>query len=255
MIKVDDLKKIVKLCLLSGKIKNMKPISLLVVAKAGSGKTELILSYKDKSLDIDTDLNYSKLIENLIANKLIKHIIIPDFIKITNKKSATSKNLISLFNNAIEEGIYKVAGFFKHDFKGRTIGLITSITPGSLGQVKTEWKNIGFIDRMIMCSYEYSQETLKKIREFIAYETEKSYQSEILKCPIKNKNGGIEIKSNYKFNSQLFEIAKTDLRLQKNLQRLLKCNALNDGRIEVNQKDVEDIKKLSKFLNLEKIKI
>jgi len=255
MIKVEKIKKIVKLCLVSTKIKNMKPLSLLVVAKAGSGKTELIMSYEDKSLDFITDLNYSSLIEKLKDNKGIKSIIIPDFIKITHKKSSTSKNLISLLNSATEEGLFNVEGYYKHNFKGRQLGLITSITNGTLGQVKQEWGNIGFLDRMIICSYSYSKKTIKEILKSICEEGEKKVKREKLNIPIKNKKSGIEVTSEYKFNFQLIDFAKDNPRALKNMKRLLRCNALINGRTKVNQNDVDEIKDLSKFLNLKRTEL
>jgi hypothetical protein len=48
LINMDDLQKILKLVLVSGNLKGINPLSLLIVSKSGNGKTELITSFKKK---------------------------------------------------------------------------------------------------------------------------------------------------------------------------------------------------------------
>jgi len=249
MIKTEDIQKIVKLTLISGYIKDASPLSLIVVGKAGIGKTENIKHWKDKRSMLITDLNYSGLMELLIKKNTLKHIIIPDFIKITMKKSSTKDNLISFLNSCIEDGLNQIEGYFHHKFKDRKIGLITSSTKASFTQNKPTWKNMGFTDRMIICSYSYSQKTLEEIKDYINEEKFNVNQEKIQDLKI------TEIKSNKLLNSVFNDKVKDSLRSLKQFQTLAKCNALNEGRNKVLKEDITEVLRLTKYLNEKYIEI
>ena len=105
MIKIDDIEKIVKLVLSSGFIKNSDPLSLILVGKAGVGKTCIITGHNTKKSIVTTDLSKFGLIRELKEKPNLSHIVIPDFIKVTDKKQSTRKDLISTLNSATEEGL------------------------------------------------------------------------------------------------------------------------------------------------------
>lgn len=251
MIKVDDLKKIIKLVLLTGDLKNQSPVSLLIVGKSGMGKTELISSFKKKTIDFFTDLTYTGLIDELMKNPKVKHIIIPDFIKITEKRRATTSNLISLLNALIEEGLGKLKVWkgIQEDFKGRKVGLITATTMKSYSHNQETWNSFGFVQRMLIVSYDYDDNTVEEIiksinkEEYIRSKTEKVIGLEK------------DIKSSEKLNAQLNAIADKNFRNLKILQKLAKANALLNKRTVVNQEDISEIIRLSKFMNLNYTKI
>lgn len=252
MIMIDDIRKIVKLVLLSGYLKNNKPLSLLLVGKSGTGKTETICSYKTKRSVILTDANYSGLLNFLKESKKIKHIILPDFLKITMKKRATSDNFISLLNALTDEGIAILKGYFNFDFslhnKPRTLGIVTATTKDSFSQKRKEWGNIGFLSRMIICSYDYSEITINKIIDYINSEKftkEKSFEY------ITKYKDNIEITSIKELNEKLNPYAKRNFRTQKQLQTLAKCNALLRNSKVVEDKDIDEIIRLSQYLNLD----
>lgn len=251
MIKMDDLQKILRLVILTGNLKNQKPVSLLVVSKSGNGKTELITHFKKKSIDFITDATYVGLIDMMKEQPKLKHIIIPDFIKITQKKRSTSDNFISLLNALTEEGIAKLRLFNQqHDFKGRTMGIITATTKQSFAQHKKIWETFGFVQRMLIVSFDYTEETIDLILEHINKEEYLDYKKENI-----NEIAGKEIKSEQQLNSQLNKFADKKFRPVKILQNLAKANAYLNNRQNVNQSDIDEIKRLSKFMNLNYNKI
>lgn len=251
MIKIDELQKIVKLVLLTGYIKNVKPLSLMLIADAGEGKTEIISHYKSRRICYMTDISYMGFLKQLKENKSLKHLIIPDFIKITKKKRATSDNLISILNAYVEEGIGRISLYnFEEDFKGRTGGIIVATTKASYGQKRSDWEAIGFLSRMILCSYSYKDETIKEILKFINSEEYLKFKQEKLQgfkdC---------EIKTNKDLNEKLNIIANKKFRSLKHLQALCKANALLRGVKIVSDVDIREIINLSKFINLNYTKI
>lgn len=252
MIKTAEILKIVKLVLLSGYLKKTKPLSLLVVGKSGNGKTENIKYHKSKRAIFVTDLSYRGVTDLLKNDAQIKHLIVPDFLKITMKRRSTSDNLISLFNAMTEEGIGLIKVYnFEHDFKDRVCGLIVATTKSSFEQNKSAWTSIGFLSRMLICSYDYSEETIQQILEYINSE-------QFLK-----ENGfehlkgfkDLEVTSTKELNSQLNKVASKKFRTLKQLQTLAKCNALLEKRKQVTQRDIDEIIRLSKFMNLTYTKI
>lgn len=247
---MEDLKKILKLVLLSGNLKDTKPLSLLVVSKSGNGKTELITSFKKNTTGFVTDLSYMGLLKYLEDDKKLKHIIIPDFIKITEKKRSTTANLISMLNAVTEEGIGKIKVFnTEKDFSNRTIGLITATTKASFGQNKTQWENFGFVQRMIIVSYDYKDETIDTIFKSI---NSKEY--------LNDKKEKIEyadkiINSEEELFKQLNRFANKKFRSLKQLQTLCESHALLNKRNKVIQEDINEIIRLTKYMNLNYTKI
>lgn len=250
MIKMEDLFKILKLVLISGNLKGVKPISLLIIGKSGVGKTELITHYKKNSVGFYSDLSYMGLLEELKKFPKLKHIIIPDFIKITQKKRSTSDNFVSLLNALTEEGVGKIRMYrTEFDFNQRQIGIITATTRASFGQHKTDWYSFGFVQRMLIVSYDYSDETIEEIFKYINKEEYIKYNKENL------ISSGKDIKSEEKFNAQLNKISQKNFRYLKILQTLTKANALLNKRYVVKQEDIDEIIRLSKFMNLKYTKI
>lgn len=250
MINIDEIKKIVSLVLASAFLKNEAPLSLLIIGKVELGKTSIIQSVTTKRSRVITDLSYMGVGELLREEKELVHFVIPDFIKITQKKRSTSDNLISLLNSLLEEGIYEIRIYgYKENFNGRKAGVITATTSASWGQHKQEWLNIGFVSRMVICSFDYSEQTRNRIIKYINVEEYKSFKQTLLKLK------PFEVRSTEVLNSQLNSLANNKFRTLKHLQTLVKCNALLDNRKQVLQEDIDEIKRLSKFLNLDYTKI
>jgi hypothetical protein len=248
MIKIDDITKIVKLTMISGCLKGVKPLSLLVIGEAGIGKTEIITGFSSPKILFLTDLSYMGLLKELKENKDLTHIIIPDFIKITQKKRSTADNLISLLNALTEDGVGKISLCnFNEDFQGRKMGIITSTTKASFHQNKQAWNSIGFLDRFLVCSYSYSSET---IDEIIKYINEEKYLSKKIKEKVKITKK-IDIRTKSSLNEKLNVLIHKRFRTLKALQSLVKCNAILRGSDIVENIDIDEVSRLSKYLNLD----
>jgi len=252
MINTDDILKIVKLTLLSGYIKDVKPLSLLIVGEYGSGKTEILKHFNSQKNVFLTDLTYMGLLKVLKDNEQISHITIPDYIKITNKRRSTSDNLTSFLNAVTEEGVGKISLYnFEADLKDRVVGLITAITKSSYDQNKRAWQGVGFLSRMLICSYSYKDDTINRIMEYINKE-------EYIDKQLSEKIKGVrtfKIESNEEMNKQLNGIASKRFRTLKQLQTLSKACALERGSKKVEQEDIEEVKRLSKYFNLKYTKL
>lgn len=256
LVGVEDLQNIVKLVVVSGFLKNHKPLSLLIVSKVGNGKTEIISSFKSKNIVFLTDLSSSG-VYNLLKNDKITHLIIADFTKVTMKARQTSQNLMTTLNSAMEEGLFKQElKETSNDSKGRNIGLITSTTKASYGHNKKLMESFGLTSRMLLVSFDYNEKTFSNIMESI-YNCEylkKQYVPMVLRS---TKDTGIlkrDVAISYPFAKQLNKYNNA-FRTQKQMQTLACCSALLNNRTEVNQDDIDEVLKLNRFFNLDYTKI
>ena len=172
MIGTEKLELIIELALWSGCLENERPLSLLIIAKPESGKSQLVLSYKGNNPGVVvisdcTAWGLQKAFLNEMKDKLIHHIIIPDLITPLSRQPATVATFVAFLNGLTEEGIVEVHTFAQ-DLKveGLNVGLISTITPSILNDSRHRWTRMGFLSRMLPVAYKYSQETAQKVAHF-----------------------------------------------------------------------------------------
>jgi len=262
----DIINKIVKYAYASAFLKNEKPISLFLIAPPDHSKTHNIMQYTTKYSYISTDLSYFGIYKLLQKDKKVKHLVIPDFLKITHKGQSTKRATLMTLNGFLEEGLHSInlAGSEQFsDLKGRSGGIITATTTHSFFQSKKEWEGIGFLSRVLFCSYKYTDKTkleiIRKIRD-----EEKSN---------KKKKGNIEkisfatnktFKIPNEIDNEIIHISEFSFRRFKLLNKLLKTIALvrlyektennkekrKQKEIKISKDDLEELKRINKYLNL-----
>lgn len=255
MIKTEEIKELIKTVLYSGYVADEKPLSVMFVGNIGTGKSEIINSFrKVDNLAFFTDVTYMGLIKLLEENKEVRHIVIPDFLKITMKKKSTSENITSCFNAMMEEGIDKISMMGQSfDFKGKKCGLITATTKSSFEQKSKQWRSMGFLSRMLVISYDYSKDTVEEIFDYIFKRNYLNDENKIrLNMPIRN----IPVQISKSLSKKLRDV-NTDFRGQKQLQTLAMARTLMDNRKEfvVTDEDIKKVNSFKKFINLNYTKI
>lgn len=261
LIAAEDLEYVIELVLLSGRIKNADPLSLIISSKVGAGKTEVIKQYRKCRgvLFLSEATAYgikSKYLSDIEQGK-IRHIFVGDLLTPLSKQKKTRDDFIAFFNNLIEEGVGSVHTFAQH-WDGKEFvkcGLITTIAEPDLLRKSRRWYEMGFLSRAIPLTYGYSASTKLKIYKQIAT------CDDLKDIPLKNfwlPNASIRVKPNKELNMKLIELAmETEeweqvygFRRLEQLQTLLMANALKNGRTEVIQKDYDKVMELSKYINL-----
>lgn len=249
MIKIEELKELIKLVLYSSYIYGEKPLSLFIISRVGMGKSELLKKFKlTDNIILCSDITYSGIIELIKNNPSLKHIIIPDFIKITMRKKSTTDNFISILNDLTEEGLFEIRmQNMKENFKGRTVGIITATTSDSWESNKSKWEDIGFSSRMLKISYSHSKKTKEDIFNYIY---ERGYLKESKKEKIKFPKNPVKITLSSELSKQLKK-ETTTYRSQKQMQLLALSSALIRNSKKVEQQDINKVINLSKFINME----
>lgn len=242
--KINKIKRIIKLTYASAFLKNCRPLSLMIIAPPSQSKTHFLLSYKTKYSYTITDLSFMGLINLLVENPKLKHIKVPDFLKLTEKKASTKDNLLSFLNSFLEEGIFevKLGNQNKLDLKGKKGGIITATTKASYEQNKKKWENTGFISRFLIVSYQYSNELISEIMDSI-----NNGDEEIKTENINYKQKYVKIKKEH--NDKLKQLSLYNIRKYNNLRILIKTIALTNQREETEEKDIEELIELNEILN------
>jgi hypothetical protein len=247
VIAIEELRELVRTIIYTSYVDGEKPVSCIFVADKGSGKSEILNKFKMfDNLAYFTDITYVGLIDLLERNENIQHIVIPDFLKIVMKKKSTSENIISCLNALMEEGLGKISFFNKtYDFKDRRCGLLTATTSDSFLKNQKQWDSIGFISRMLVVSYSYSNGTKADIFDYIF--NRKYLKEKLTKEKMPKKKSKIILPLDL---AKQLKDKDTDFRKQKQLQVLSMARALVHGRKEVIQKDINEVNSMKKFINL-----
>lgn len=260
MLYTQNLEKLLALTLYSAYIKNEKAVNLLLIANPEAGKTELLKKfYQNKGVAVLTDVTAYSISRDLlhkIQNKEIRHIIIPDLIKVLSRKTSTVQNLITFLNSLIEEGIISIKTYAMNiEFQNPVnCGLITSITQEIFEDKRRNWGKIGFLSRCLPVSWSYTKEQVLEIYDYIYSEKYMHENVYVLKLPKTEKE--IKIDKDYAkmLTPYVKELADSykmyGFRYQKQFQVLAKANALMNKRDEVTEKDIIELQKILKFTNI-----
>ena len=176
------MEKITKVALFSGRLANERPLSILIVAAVGAGKSDLLSGFTERYVDTvlyATDITAFALHHKhgkQLKSGAIRHIIIPDLLTPLNKAKEQADHFITFMNGIIEEGVARVESQKSHFVVDMPIkcGLISSLAVNELKMRKGKWASVGFLSRMLPISYQYRQETVIQIFDYI---TSRNYLS------------------------------------------------------------------------------
>ncbi len=283
LIGIEPLQDIIELTLWTSYVKYHKPTSLIVLGKAGKGKTEIMKKYRGNNgvhsrqrfsaFGMQQDILEKRIPLLFEKPKILGHVVIYDFHDILTFKTETVGNTIQFLCALTEEGLspqstYAIRSENLGRFKGARGGLIAGINTAGMfnaqGKVKGLLTKGGFLDRPILWSYNESALLTEKILVSIKkeeYRPDKKFVNLVcLKFPRKRKD--VEISREYMdelgeivsdATEEINESLRTDSdgkRLLKNLTVLAKASALRDGRTKVERKDIDRIRFLSRWMNL-----
>jgi hypothetical protein len=277
MIGLEKIEKSVELAIWSAYIKGEQPVSLLITSQVEAGKTELVMQYaQNLGCVVLTDATAFGIMRDYgqaIINKEIRTIIIPDLIKPMSRGKDTVQTLVTFLNSLIEEGVCRISTYAERlgapssgvNLQTQPIpikcGLITTIAQGELLDGRHHWTRIGFMSRLVPISYEYNATTQYDIHKSIAEREYRSDKAFKLTLPVKD----VEVKLEQAQADELLSLSslltarmhsnKTEkvygFRLQKNIQRLAMASALSRGKDVVEQEDINILRKIAPYINLE----
>lgn len=264
MIEVEPLEKALTLSLQSAYIKNnTRAVSLLIIADAEHGKTQTMYAICRKLVKKQriffTNNVTAKYIEKELLHDIkegkIKHIVIPDLLNSIERARSTRQLFVNFMKSLIDEGIVHVAdayGQFQHAEPVKC-GLISAITKANLNENYGDWRNIGFLSRMIPFSYRYDIAKVMKIFDNV-FKDQETRNNGFPPIKLKEKEiaDGVEYSKLQAFSmTTARSMQGIGVRMYENLVGLARANAYFSGRQKTNVNDVEEVMRLSKWFNYE----
>lgn len=243
------------LAILTGRIKNAKPISMLLIADTETGKTQILEVFMNlKPVIWANDLSAHVIVDEVApaVEKGKTHILIPDFLKVLGHQKMVTRNTMTMLNSIMEEGLKNVMFYgTRKEFKEPVrCGIIAAMTKDAYNSREKYWSSIGFVGRCIPVSFSYSDDTKLKIHQHIR----EGFPTKAIEI-ITGKQMKVEIPSGIAEKVQDLAITRTPFstgfRLHKQLRSLLQAHALFCGRSKVKKEDYEEIRRLSKFMNVD----
>lgn len=240
------------------------PLSLLILGKAGTGKSRLLMTMhtlRKKYLDCISytdDITPKFLVEFLkkVEKGEKRFLVIPDFQVITHSHGRkTYGTTISILRQMISDGVGNLDDYgmdFHPQFLVRA-GLITATTIASYSEFAERWKKDGFLSRLIPYSFVHSKETIDQILRDIAFQKADSLKE--VKYVI-NKNPS-SVNCDPQLLLQLRGYAEPlgertqalPYRSLNQLISLVKMTAIIKGDSQVTQQHIDIVIKLLSYIN------
>lgn len=163
------IREVVETIILTGRLKEHSPVSLLLIASPESGKTSVVLEKECSGVVAVTDVTGRGLQELCKMKPEITHIVINDLVAVAAHKASVSRYTMSMINAMTEEGIQATAfpGSFE-SYKSGKRGIIASIPTTMAKDGRAWWNKIGLSSRMLPLAFKHSENLNLRIKTIIS---------------------------------------------------------------------------------------
>lgn len=151
-------------------VTNSVPISCMIVAPSGAGKSRTLIKFDSPYIVRADDLTSSGLIDILQNDKdnKIKYLLIPDFNPVLSHKASVSSLLMANLLSVTQDGTARVVdGRQNKEVKHKPIGVMTAVTFEMFARHSKKWHELGITRRILPLHYTYSLHTIQKAQELI----------------------------------------------------------------------------------------
>lgn len=162
------LRELTETVILSGKVINTSPISLLLIAPPESGKTSVVLDRPCKAAFPLCDVTGRGLMQLCKLSPEITHFIINDLVTVMAHKPTVNRYTLSIINAMTEEGIAAVAfpGTIETFAHGKR-AIIACLTCTLAKDQRSWWNRSGLSSRMFPFCFDHSAALTIRIRQAI----------------------------------------------------------------------------------------
>jgi len=266
MVKLDPIERIIQIILASGKLKDEKPLSMILIAPIEAGKTSAIRKtcLKAEPALYLTDATAFGIIR--VSNGLrdfrdrYTHLVIPDLLNCLAHKRDTVRTLIHFLNALIEEGVVNISTYATN-LTGTVevrAGIITAVPQKIFFDKRRGWENIGFLSRALPVSFDYSIATRVEVFRYIEKQEHLRESIQKLKLPKTRKLINLPFDVAQKIEPYALALAASHFqhqrvygfRYQRQLQAFAKAIALLEGKNIVDDDCIKELSRLADFINL-----
>jgi hypothetical protein len=183
---------VLHLCILTGCVRDARPVSLLLISGPGTGKTELIERFLPNAfLSYQSDITWRGLIPILKQAKRgrVSHLVCTEFQKVFMRKQSTADNMIGTLIQAMEEGVGNVSVHSLQQFDGARIGLLGAITHGTLDKKRLYLEEMGFLSRAFLVPWEPTEDEIRNVMDRIRHGDESDLEPVLVPMELREGNG------------------------------------------------------------------
>lgn len=238
----------VRLLIWTGQLEDERPISAIIVAPAGAGKTSVLVENQCAQAKFEGDFT-ARTATQILRDDKITHILLGDMLSLFAHKASTVKLSMSVISKMTGEKLEKDP-FTGEQINPKMLGLITAIPPQDFGKHTKHINPGGFASRFMIIKYNYKASTKAAIHRFIA---ENAYAKNFEKpFIISNPNKIVvtipaKISELIKDFSQQIQRDPLGFRAHRHLRALVKAQARRSGRNEVKPEDFKLIESYCDF--------
>lgn len=263
MIGTDFVRETVETIILTGKVKDIAPVSLLLIAAPESGKTSVVLEKQCEAIKAYADVTGRGLHSILKFNPDLTHIVINDLVATLSHRQSVNRYTISQLNSITEEGITAIATpAGEEEFACGKKGVIASLTLELAQDARRWWNKVGFSSRMLPFCYVYSPDLLIKIKAAIDDTRGKAKANTNGNGEFKIPRDSVGVSYSEEWAKHVRKVADTragileeqGMRRLKQYHALIQSHALWRTRTKptVTEADLEFIYKLDPFVSYDK---
>lgn len=170
LIGLEPIEDIIKAAIIGGNFRENHPLSLMLVAPSGAGKSRTLLRVQSPSVYRCEDLTSAGLfdiLKNDVQNK-IRHILLPDFNPVLSHKASVTNLLLAQLLGVLSDGVMRLAdGRQTKELKHDPIGLLTACTPELFAASHRRWRQLGLLRRILCVHYTYKTITVERAQTAI----------------------------------------------------------------------------------------
>ncbi len=170
LIGLEPVIEIVNVALLTSFIENAIPISVMLVAQSGAGKTQTLKRFDAPFIHKTNDVTSSGLWALLKSDKdeKLSHICLEDFNPVLSHKSSVSSLTIASLLSVMADGMMRLDdGREVKELKHRPLGIITGVTPEMFQTHLEKWQGLGFVRRFLPIHYAYNPNTISAAQKAV----------------------------------------------------------------------------------------
>lgn len=229
-----------------------RPVSVILVAAPGHGKTSILSRLRSNWTYYTDDLTSREISNALNENPDMSHLMLSDMTSIFNRKNSTAELTCNLLRRMIEEGLDTDSFTGRKLNRTKRIGFLTAIPPDDLSsrKVSEQLDEGGFASRFIIAKYTYSTLTKRKIHEYIRSDAyTKEPDTRPIRFPERQSDVTITPKIAQEINLLAHDIKRDPLgaRAHHHLRAMVKAHALQNHRVVTTQSDFNKVEQYSEF--------
>lgn len=205
MIGLEAVIELVTAILWSGQVEGERPLSMILVAPPGTGKTSVLEFVQCETAFFFSDFTSREMKNAISGNQALTHLMLGDFLSLFGHAKGTVKLSINLLSRVTGDTI-RQKPWTGEEIAPRRMGFISAIPPEDLAtrEIRSHVRSGGFASRFIFAKFNYSQRTIERIHKFIR---EGKYRKSI-QIPIEIKPGSFLVEVPLKFANEIDSLAR-----------------------------------------------